>query len=238
MEHSKTIIERLLDQAAVYRKELVLAAALTCIGGAGTAGYFFYKEYVAKQAHKSYASALQLQQARVLKENETPGVFEVTFTNGLEKWQAVEKAFAHVYAEYNHVGIGVMAGAAQVQALLRLGRDEQARTLLADVLARITSPELRSLYTLTYARLLIDSAQEVDQQKGVSLLAQLAATKDSAVHDSALYYLGLHYWLMRDTTSAANYWKQLVMQYEGYERKNSPWVDKAKEKLALLDAAE
>jgi hypothetical protein len=238
MEHSKTIIERLIDQAAVYRKELVLAAALTCIGGAGTAGYFFYKEYVAKQAHKAYASALQLQQARVLKQNETPGVFEVSFASGLEKWQAVEKAFASVYATYNHVGIGVMAGAAQVQALLRLGHYDKARTVLADVLARITSPELRSLYTLTYARLLIDSAEEVDQQKGISLLAQLAATKDSAVHDSALYYLGLHYWLVRDTTSAANYWKQLVMQYEGYDRKNSPWVDKAKEKLALLDVAE
>ncbi len=238
MEHSKTIIERLVDQAVVYRKELVLAAALTCIGGAGTAGYFFYKDYVAKQAHKAYAGALQLQQARILKDNESPGLFEVSFASGVEKWKAVEKAFGDVYAEYNHVGIGVMAGAAQVQALLRLGRYDEARNVLADVIARITSPELRALYTLTYARLLIDSGLEIEQQKGVSLLSQLASTKDSAVHDSALYYLGLHYWLMRDTTSAANYWKQLVMQYENYERKSSPWVDKAKEKLALLDVAE
>jgi drug/metabolite transporter (DMT)-like permease len=46
-------VERLLDQAAVYRKELVLAAALTCIGGAGTAGYFFYKEGTSLQTYLS-----------------------------------------------------------------------------------------------------------------------------------------------------------------------------------------
>ncbi|MDQ5891072.1 MAG: hypothetical protein QG604_946 [Candidatus Dependentiae bacterium] len=237
MEYSKTVVERLFDRAVTYRKELLLSAALIAVSSASIAGYFAYKNYVACLGHKAYASALQLLQARVLKDNETPGAFETVFTSSAAKWKAVAEAFGNVYVDYSHVGVGVIAGAAKVQALLRLGQDDEARVLLADVLTHITSPELRALYTLTYARLLIDSESAADQKSGVSLLAQLAATKDSAVNDSALYYLGLHYWLNHDASSAANYWKQLVMQYEGVDKKSSPWVGKAKEKLALIQGA-
>jgi len=142
-----------------------------------------------------------------------------------------------VYAQYNHVGIGAMAGAAQVQALLHLGEEAQARALLADVLTHISEPNLLALYSLTYARLLIDSPVEGDRGRGISLLVQLASAKDNAVHDSALYYLGLEYWLGGDMASASNYWKQLIAQYETADRRGSPWVRKAKEKLALIDGA-
>jgi len=238
MEHAKTVIERLFDKAVAYKKELVLSAAVIAVSGAGIAGYFFYKTHVAKLAHKAYAQALVLENARVLKEgDEHSATLNKTFLSADEKWQAVADAFGAVYADFNHVGIGVMAGAAQAQALIRLGKLDKARTVLADVLARITSPELRALYSLTYARLLMDSDVEVEQQKGVTLLSQLASTKDSAVHDSALYYLGLHYWLSDDTVSATNYWKQLVMQYDTPDKKSSPWVSKVKEKLALVESA-
>lgn len=237
MEHAKTIIERLFDKAVAYRKELVLAAAVIAVSSTGIAGYFFYKTRVAQLAHKAYAQALQIENARIVKEGDVSASFEKTFLTATEKWQAVADAFGAVYADYNHVGVGVMAGAAQVQALIRLGKIDQARTLLADVLARISAPELRSLYSLTYARLLMDSDQEVEQQKGLTMLSQLAATKDSAVHDSALYYLGLHYWLNDDMVAATNYWKQLVMQYDTPDKKSSPWVSKVKEKLALVESA-
>ena len=237
MEYSKTVIERLFDRAVTYRKELFLSAALVAVSGGSIAGYFLYKDRVARFAHKAYANALQLQQAPIVKDGQVSSAFETIFVSAEAKWQAVADAFGKVYADYNNVGIGVMAGAAQVQALIRLGKTSQARTLLADVLARITSPELRSLYSLTYARLLIDSDVEAEQQKGVSLLSQLASTKDCGAHDSALYYLGLYYWLSHDTVSATNYWKQLVMQYEGFDKKNSPWVSRVKEKLALVESA-
>jgi len=237
MEHTKTVIERLFDRAIAYKKELFLSAALVAISGMSVAGYFLYKNRVSQLAHKAYAHALSLQNARVTKEHEVAASFEKIFVSSAEKWQAVADAFGAVYADYNTVGIGVMAGAAQVQALIRLGKFDQARSLLADVLARITSPELRALYSLTYARLLIDSEVAAEQQKGVSLLSQLAATKDSVVHDSALYYLGLHYWLTHDIVSASNYWKQLVMLYDSADKKTSPWVSTVKEKLALVESA-
>jgi len=234
MEYSKTLVERIFDRAVAYRRELLLSAALITAGAGGVSGYFFYKNVVARQAHKAYAKALELQQARVLKAGEMPGVFETTFNNSEEKWTAVGKAFGQVYADYGHVGVGVMAGAAQAQALVRLNKKEEARTVLGDVTGRIPSPELRALHTLTYARLLLDSEQEADRQKGLALLAQLAATADSVVHDSALYYLGLHHWHNHETSSAANYWRQLIALYDSFDRKGSPWVSKAKEYLTLI----
>ncbi len=235
MEYSKTVVERLFDRAMNYRKELLLSATLVVVSGASITGYFFYKDFVSKQGHKAYAGAMQLLQARVLKENEAKGPFELAFTSKKEKWQAVAEAFSKVYAQYSHVGIGAMAGAAQAQALLHLGDEAQARTVLADVLTHINEPNILALYTLTYARLLIDSPVEGDKERGMSLLTQLAATKENAVHDSALYYLGLEYWLSDDMASAANYWKQLIAQYDSADRKSSPWVSKVKEKLALID---
>ncbi len=237
MEHTKTVIERLFDRAVAYKKELFLSAALIAVSGVSITGYFWYKNRVAQFAHRAYAQALTLEQARVIKEGDTPASFEKIFLTSTEKWEAVAQAFGAVYAEYNNSGIGVMAGAAQAQALIRLGKVDQARTVLGDVVARITSPELRALYSLTYARLLMDSDVVAEQQKGVGLLSQLASTKDSAVHDSALYYLGLHYWLTNDVIAATNYWKQLVMQYDNTDKKNSPWVSKVKEKLALVESA-
>ena len=237
MQHSRTFVERLFDGAVHYRKEVALSAALMAVSAASIAGYFVYKNHIARQGHKAYASALQLMQARVLKNGEVPGQFETVFVSSGEKWAAVAEAFGRVYGDFGQVGIGVMAGAAQAQALMRLGELEKARTLLGEVVARISSPELRSLYSLTYARLLIDSANAAEMQQGVALLAQLAATKDSSVHDSALYYLGLHYWLTGDFVSASNYWQQLVVQYEGFDKKASPWLTAAKEKLAMIQSA-
>jgi len=237
MQYSKTIVERFFERTIAYRKELMLAAALVAVSGTAVVGYFWYKDYVARQGHKAYAGALQLLQARILKDGEIPGQFETVFVSSAEKWTAVAGAFGKVYQDFGHVGIGVMAGAARVQALLRLGETTQARELLKDVVLHITSPELRSLYSLLYARLLIESADAGEVQQGVGLLSQLAATKDSAVHDSALYYLGLHYWFTRDFTLASNYWQQLATQYDGLEQKSSPWLGKVKEKLALLQGS-
>ena len=133
-------------------------------------------------------------------------MFEVAYSSENEKWTAVEQAFADVYKQYPHVGIGVMAGAAQAQALVRLGKFEQARAVLSDVLPRIKSAQLRSLFTLTYAQLLIDSGDEALVQKGVGMLATaFAGSKENVVHDTALYHLGLYYWYKSDFDNVRNY---------------------------------
>jgi len=243
MEFPKITLEHLLNRVVHYRKEVALGVVVAAATGLAVGGYVIHKNYIAQKAHKAYVRALQLQQAPVLKEGEfpqdgLPGSKGMTFASSTEKWEAVARAFGAVYADYGHAGIGAMAGAAQAQALIRLGNYDEARGLLASVVHKISSPELRALYTLTYARMLLDSPNEDDQQKGRAQLIQLAATKDSAVHDSALYYLGLQYWMLGDVEAAANYWRQLVMQYPEVGQKSSPWTAKAEERLALITHAD
>lgn len=234
MEHQKTIVEQIMSRVVEYRREVLLGVALVMVAASSVGGYFWYKDRIARSAHKAYSQACALRDARVLKGDERAGAFEISFTDESEKWAAVADAFGEVYAQYPHVGIGVMAGAAQVQALARVGKFSEARDLMAHVLPRVTSPQLRALFTVTYAQLLLDSDQDVDVQKGVTLLAQAAATKDNPIQDTALYYLGLYYWYKSDFSNARNYWNQLVLQYSADDQNGSPWVSLAQENLALL----
>lgn len=236
MEYRKTVVERLVDCLYTYRREVLLVFALMCVVGGSVTGYFWYKDLIACRAHKEYAAVLELRDARVVKGDEIKGAFETTFTSDEEKWEAVGHAFGEVYKKYSHVGIGIMAGAAQAQALVRLGKFEQARTIIAEVVSRINSPQLRAVYTLTHAQMLVDSDNEQDAEQGLGMMAKLAATKESPSHDSALYYLGLHYWYSGDFASARNYWNQLMLHYQGDEQHSSPWVSIVQEKLALIDA--
>ena len=238
MEYQKTIVERLVDCVYTYRREVVLLFALMGVVGGSVTGYFWYKDQIARRAHKEYAAVLELRDARVVTGDEIKGAFETTFTSETEKWEAVANAFGQVYADYPHVGVGIMAGAAQSQALVRLGRFDEARAISADVVSRITSPQLRSLYTLVYAQMLVDSSIEQDVEKGLGMLAKLAATKESPAHDSALYYLGLHYWYNNQFASARNYWNQLILHYQNEATHVSPWVSIVQEKLALIDTDE
>lgn len=234
MEHQKTIVEQVLSIASSYRREILLGMALAMVALGSVGGYFWYKDRIARTAHKAYTQACVLRDARILKGEERAGAFETAFTDETEKWEATAHAFAEVYKLYPHVGIGIMAGAAQVQSLVRLGKFEQARTLMATVVPRITSPQLRALFNVTYAQLLLDSDQDADVQRGVGLLAQSATTKDNPLQDTALYYLGLYYWHKNDFSNARNYWNQLVLQYQADAQHSSPWVALAQENLALL----
>lgn len=234
MNHPILFLERTIERAIAHRKEVALGLALVVVSVGSVGIYYWYKDFTARQAHKAYTQASALQNARVLTGDEIASVFETVFTSEEEKWNAVARAYETVYKHYNNSGIGVMAGAAQAHALVKLGKTDEAKKLLADVMVRIPSIPLRSLYTLTYGRVLMDSSDEAEVSKGITLLSQLAATKDNAMHDTALYYLGLHYWYAGDMKLAQNYWKQLVMAYGEMGKNGSPWLAGVKEKLALL----
>lgn len=238
MEYRRTIVERLVDALYTYRREVLLVFALMGVVGGSVSGYFWYKDRIARRAHKEYAAVLELRDARVVKGDEIKGAFETTFTSEHDKWEAVADAFGKVFEKYPHVGVGIMAGAAQAQALVRLGKFDEARALISDVTARVTSPQLRALFTLNHAQMLVDSGDEQEIESGIAMMAKLAATKESPVHDSALYYLGLHYWYESDFASARNYWSQLILHYQNDAAHSSPWVSMVQEKLALIDADE
>jgi hypothetical protein len=234
MEQHGVMLERMVRNIMRYHKEFALAVALvaTVLGSFGL--YYWYKNHTARQAHKAYVQALSLQNARIVDTKDHAGTFETVFSSEEDKWNAVEKAFAGVYERYNNSGIGVMAGAARAHALIKLNRDDEAKKLFSEISSRTPSAGLRALYTLTYARMQLDSSDESDVKAGLKLLEQLAATKDNPMHDTALYYLGEHYWFSGDMNLAKNYWNQLVVTYGDMDKNSSPWLMQTKEKLGMI----
>ena len=235
-EHT-TFVESFFEKAFVYRRQLLLAAFTVLIIGGSAGSYWWYRQRVASLAHKAYADAAALLSARVLSGDETKGLFETAFASEEEKWQAAADAFKRVDELYPHVGIGAMAAVARVQALVHLGKFFEARTELAAALSRVSSAPLRSLYSQMLALLQLDSGDAGEQEKGLVSLQQLAANKDSVVHDSSLYHLGAYHWYLHDFDNARNYWQQLLLHYDKSDEQSSGWVAMAKEKLTLIERA-
>ncbi|MGD1997728.1 MAG: hypothetical protein PVJ92_02315 [Candidatus Dependentiae bacterium] len=232
-----TFVESFFEQAVAYRRQLFIGAFAVAVLAGSVGGYWWYRQRIASQAHKAYAEAAALINARIVGANDSKGLFETAFMSEEERWQAVADAFKRVSDNYPHVGMGGLAAVARVQALVRLNKMVEARAELADALPRIASAPLRALYTQTLALMQLDSAQDSEREKGLVSLQQLAANKDGVVHDSALYHLGSYYWHHQDFDNARNYWQQLLLGYEGNEEHPSDWVAAAKEKLSLIERA-
>jgi len=237
-QRQKTIFDRIGDHLVKHSRQLAFAGAFVAAVGAGLSGYSWYKNHTSRQGHKAYAKAAALLNARVINKGDQKGLLETTFTSEAEKWQAVADAFGKVYSMYARTGIGEMAGAAHVNALLKIGKRDEARAVLSKLATHISSPQLRQLYSVTYALTLLDSAQEDDVENGLSMLKKIARNTSSPVQDSALYHLGDYYWYKDDTANVLNYWKQLMLSFDKGGQNVSPWVAKAKERLALIEPAQ
>lgn len=235
--HQQTFVESFFEQALAYRRQLFIGAFAVAVLAGSIGGYWWYRQRMAAQAHKAYAEAAALINARIIGPDETKGLFENAFMSEEERWQVVADAFKRVSDNYPHVGIGGLAAIAHVQALIRLNKFVEARSELASALPRIASAPLRALYTQMLALMQLDSKDDAEREKGLVSLQQLAANKDGAVHDSSLYHLGSYYWYHQDFENARNYWQQLLLHYEGNEEHPSDWVAPAKEKLSLIERA-
>lgn len=235
MNHQKTIFDRIGDHIVKHSREIGLATLFIAAVGAGFGGYSWYKARLSRDAHKAYAKAAALVSARVVGKDESKGIFETAFTSKREKWEAVARAFGEVYAKNSSIGIGVMAGAAQVNALLKLNKKDEAKRVLSLLVNDIPSPALHALYKMTYALMLVDSDAAGEHTRGINMLKAMARDGNSPVQDSALYHLGNYYWHAKNSEQARNYWKQLVMTFEKETKHPSSWVEKAQKKLAMID---
>jgi len=238
MSEYKVKFDVFLERAFSYRRELLLAAVILTVCAVSLGGYWWYKRHVSREAHKAYAQGTKLVEGRVLRKNESKGIFETAFRTIEEKWTSVANAFDVAQKRYPHVGMGVMAGVSRAQALIRLRKYDEARFVLKSVLSRIKSDELRALYTLTYSLLLLDSEQAADVEAGIGLLQRAGASKNNVVQDTALYHLGLYYWHKGDFTSARNYWKQFLLHYQFEIKHPSVWGEQVKEMLSLIEGDE
>lgn len=219
----------LYDQSVKYRRQLIMVVGLVALGGGGGSLYYLYRSHHAQQAHKAYMSALELYNAEVSSDNtQKRSLFERVFTSEHQKWEAVATKFSHVAEQYKSTPLGLQAGLVEAEALMKLGKKDQARARYETYVHKLPSGAIKDAYMLSYALLLIDSPNSDEHQRGESLLHTQASSRDSVVHDFALYRLAQYQLVHNQVEQARGTIDQLVSLYGGSEQP-SEWAEKGKE---------
>ena len=203
--------DKSIEAAVANRKKLLIGAGGLVIVIFGFIGFSYYREWVQTSAQKSFSEALRYYDAplgaKTVITNET-----IEFGSDAEKWKKVAEIFDTGYHKHSSAGIAPLFRAYYAEALLNLGKLDEAIDIMAATVPAIASRELQEFYALKLALMKIDSPKF--QTEGLAALTKFANDRSSTAHEAGLYYLGNYYWSLRNFEQARAYWQQLVVQYD------------------------
>ncbi len=237
MTQVKTIIDQLW-QALPYRNELLMSSAMVLAVGLSYWGYTSYRISIEQEAHKTFISCLKAFETPIgpKKANEL-NIFDtdtLEFATHDEKWQKVAGMFNDAASKHSSSGLAPMFRAFESEALLNLGKKEEALSVLHNSVKTMSSPSLKSVYEIKEALLQIDFNDASVKEQGLSSLRLIAADAQHLAHDRALYELGQYYWVGKKFDEAKNYWNQLVLKYGKGSTHPSAWAAQAQSQLKLI----
>lgn len=221
----------LLEEVLKYKIYIIIALSVVAASGGG---YYFYRSYdnnVQEKAHTSFVECMQYFNA-IVGEDDKLGYEDVeSFKTEKDKWEEVNRAFREGYQENKSSNLSGMFLTYQSEALLRLGQYEESISILEKALPLVKTEQLKQIYLLKYALMLLDFHEDT-QPRALKILEALANDKYFAslvdkvgdrpirlygdtnyVHDQALYRLGEFYWYRSNFDLTKNYWNQLVSKY-------------------------
>ena len=217
-------LDRAVARVVEYRMPIIASLALVGIGFGVLTGYRHYQKIGNARAQQDFMAAVKLFESPVdANAKET----------ALDKWENVAKAFEAGYQKNKATSLGAAFLAYQAVALLKLGKHEDPIVLLKNAKSSVSVKDIKESYELKLALVLLESSREDYSADGLAKLQDLALKPTSAVHEQALYQLGLYYWIKQDFDAAKNYWQQFIVKY-GNENSVSDLIDKVREKLELL----
>lgn len=198
-------------------------------------GYGFYKSGVQKRAQKSFTEALKYFDARVISESKEDLDFnKEVFKTEIEKWTKVEEVFKAGYQQNKNSGIAPMFLAYQAEALMHLGKLNEAVPLMKNAVKSMSDSALKAAYTVKQSLMQLDSDNKEWVDEGLSILKEIALDQKSVVHDMVLYRLGEYFWYAKNTDEVKNYWNQLILLYGKASKEPSLWAELARPKLKLI----
>jgi len=203
-------------------------------------GYSYYKRYKEERAHRSFVAALEYFNAPVKKDGETPAedlsfLDKKEFKTETEKWEKVESVFKQGYENNSGSGIASMFLTYRSEALLKLGKFLEAIESLQLGISKMKNEKVKSYFKVKLALMLIDTKDKNMVDEGLQILKNISLDENNISHDLALYQIGQYYWNSKNFEEAKNYWNQLLLKYGKTEKRPSPWVEIAKERLKLID---
>ena len=212
--------EEFLGSKHTQNIALSLAALLVLVGG--YLGYRWYVQQREERAQLVFAAAVDLAQQALKSESDQQA--------GSVTWQDVEMAFKIGYDQNKSSYLAPYFLAFQAEALLRQRRQEEALSLMNEVLSQLsTSDQLYDQYFLKRACIKLDSTDEQIKKQGLDELTSIADKADSLFKEPAEYYLGEYYWANQQFDKARDTW--LALTAENTKGEPSVWKEAAIAKL-------
>jgi predicted negative regulator of RcsB-dependent stress response len=242
MDAVVSFFSRLGDSMVVYRRELLIAVCAVIVTLAGIAGYRSYRYAAEVSADRAMAEIRKYMNAPVGKPEELPAaraLGDVSFATQADKQNKVISLLRAAYTDHRRAGIAPLFGGMLADGLYEQGNVEEALRVLDEVIVAMSDKNMRALYELRRAVVYLESDDEGKREKGASELYRLAEQENTAAQQIALYYAGYYHWSIKQFSEAKNYWSQLTLKYgtKDDERRLSFWVDQAKQRLKLIEAA-
>jgi tetratricopeptide (TPR) repeat protein len=230
------LIDTIITKTIEYRKQVLIGTTFAlCLSGA-VVGYNFYKRNVQIKAHENFISALKYYEAPVKATRDETDFSTLQFTNDAEKWAKVEEVFRNAYENYKNAGIAPTFLIYQSEALMNLGKHEEAIAALQKSIALMDNSSAADFFSVKLALMQLDSKQAATKEQGFALLKKIAESQQSVAQESALYYLGGYFWSQKKYPEAQNYWKQLLLKFDNNNPKvPSIYAEQIKIKLSLIN---
>lgn len=221
------------DFISEHRRAFIIGFAGIAVAAAAGTGYWYYKGYMREQSHKAFVHALTYYEGAVGEKASTSG--QQIFATDEEKWTKTAHILNQAAQDYASSELAPLCKAMESDALVHLGKLDEAVALLAGVVDKIANVAVRDFYRVKLALMKMDTGRELDMQQGLGALKMIADDAQSAAHESALYYLGAAYWGQKDFEQARGYWQTLLVKYGASDALHpSSFAEEVKEKLALL----
>lgn len=152
------------------------------------------------------------------------------------QWEQAELLLQNGYEQHKHGKLAPFFLVFMADAQARQNKTTEAIATLKEAIEALPSDSpFVNLYKIKYALMRKDLPDKADQEAGLAELRNLAYVQENINRDCALYYLGLHYWVLDDLAQAKTIWQELIELVSTYEKGfgASPWGKLAQEKLAL-----
>jgi tetratricopeptide (TPR) repeat protein len=215
----KSSFDRLIDAIVKNMYQISIVVSILLISSGVFYGYTIWKEYANQNAQKYFSSLIiEYNQGRTSEQTD---------------WEALLKKFEKGYENNSNASLLPYYKGYMVAILDKLNRKEEAQTLLKTIISEIQFTPMRALYDFELGLMLLDSSDSDLQSRGEKIVRTLAGDSTSIVYDAALFYLGRYYWAHDNIAAAHEAWQMLVDSQRDAKVAPSPWLEQAKEYLAL-----
>lgn len=225
-----------LKKAKKYQQAVVVGVVGVAVLGTAIFGYTYYKNKVRCAAYKDFMVAMQYYDGTVKTQKSSSDSSIKLFENYNDKWQQTEQAFRQGYEKYRSTELAPAFLAFQAEALINLGKVDQAVQTLQTVIGQVGSEDIKDCYRVKIALIKMDNKDNKIQGDGLSELIAIANNNTSTANEIALYQTGSYFWSKKNYNEAKTYWQKLLVKTMSKTGQPSVFAGQVREKLSLISS--